>query len=305
MRVGSNIDRPRFGSAILNRCSAILQKYASDPRPPPHTRQKYEQTSGQNMTPNALKQGKFGSLGAIFLFIFLPCIWRLGLQKESLGGRFGYFLFFPLGGGAGEVRGARKGRGRFFIENPRGGGGSPTREGAEGRGAGRVSAGILLGGGGGVNIFFGAEIPTKTPTLLHWDSTQFCASRCGTSGNSRPAIFVFWDRAMRDSRFCAAKGLGGPGPLLSGLFFAPASEIKKSENWKIKNGASEMIFRAGTAPVQNTEMGRMKNSFFEGHEVIWIPVTRRLPGQITEMFRPRTFRFAATFRDSSVLVGQR
>ena len=61
----------------------LNQKYASDPRPP-HTRQKYEQTSGQNMTPNALKQGKFGSLGAIFLFIFLPCVWGLGLQKESL-----------------------------------------------------------------------------------------------------------------------------------------------------------------------------------------------------------------------------
>ena len=35
------------------------------------------------MTPNASKQGKFGSLGAIFLFIFLPCMWGLGLQKES------------------------------------------------------------------------------------------------------------------------------------------------------------------------------------------------------------------------------
>ena len=35
------------------------------------------------MTPNALKQGKFDSLGAIFLFIFLPCMWGLGLQKES------------------------------------------------------------------------------------------------------------------------------------------------------------------------------------------------------------------------------
>ena len=49
--------------------ACIIQKYASDPRPP-HTRQKYEQKSGQNMTPNASKQGKFGSLGAIFLFMF-------------------------------------------------------------------------------------------------------------------------------------------------------------------------------------------------------------------------------------------
>ena len=54
----------------------------SDPRPP-HTRQTYEQTSGQNTTPNASKKGKFGSLGAIFLFIFLPCMWGLGSQKES------------------------------------------------------------------------------------------------------------------------------------------------------------------------------------------------------------------------------
>ena len=29
-----------------------------------------------------------------------------------------------------------------------------------------------------------------------------------------------------------------------------------------------MIVRAGTTPVQITEMGSMKNSFFEGHEVI-------------------------------------
>ena len=35
------------------------------------------------MTPNASKQSKFGSWGAIFLFIFLPCMWGLGLQKES------------------------------------------------------------------------------------------------------------------------------------------------------------------------------------------------------------------------------
>ena len=58
------------------------RKCTSDPHPP-HTRQKYEQTSEQNMTPNALKQGKFGSLGAIFLFICLPCMWGLGLQKNN------------------------------------------------------------------------------------------------------------------------------------------------------------------------------------------------------------------------------
>ena len=35
------------------------------------------------MTPNASKQGKFGTLGAIFLFILLPCMWGLGSLKES------------------------------------------------------------------------------------------------------------------------------------------------------------------------------------------------------------------------------
>ena len=34
------------------------------------------------MTPNASKQGKFGSLGAICLFIFLPCMWGLGVAKR-------------------------------------------------------------------------------------------------------------------------------------------------------------------------------------------------------------------------------
>ena len=39
------------------------------------------------MTPNASKQGNFGSLGAIFLFIFLPCMWGLGFQRESWTGK--------------------------------------------------------------------------------------------------------------------------------------------------------------------------------------------------------------------------
>ena len=35
------------------------------------------------MTQNASKQGKLDSFGAIFLFIFLPCMWGLGLQNDS------------------------------------------------------------------------------------------------------------------------------------------------------------------------------------------------------------------------------
>ena len=35
------------------------------------------------MTPNASKQGKLDNLGAIFLFIGLPCMWGLGFQNDS------------------------------------------------------------------------------------------------------------------------------------------------------------------------------------------------------------------------------
>ena len=35
------------------------------------------------MTPKASKQGQLDSLGAIFLFIFLPCMWGLGFRNDS------------------------------------------------------------------------------------------------------------------------------------------------------------------------------------------------------------------------------
>ena len=41
---------------------------------------------------------------------------------EGVGGCFGYFLFFPLGGGEGRARGARKGGGWFLLKLPREGG---------------------------------------------------------------------------------------------------------------------------------------------------------------------------------------
>ena len=68
---------------LFLRVLLSIQKYASDPRPP-HTRQKYEQESGQSMTPNASKQGKFGSLGAIFLLIFLPFRDGGGARKQPI-----------------------------------------------------------------------------------------------------------------------------------------------------------------------------------------------------------------------------
>ena len=69
-----------------------------------------------------------------------------------LGGRFGYFLFFLLGGGEGAVRGARN-----SIENPRRGGSLAREWGGDGPGG---CLWVVLGGGE-LSIFFGAEMPTK------------------------------------------------------------------------------------------------------------------------------------------------
>ena len=68
----------------------------------------------------------------------------------------GYFDFFlARGRGRGSPR-RQEGAGvRFFIENPREGGG---------RGEGREGVGEEFGGGR-LNIYFGAEIPTKQRTL--------------------------------------------------------------------------------------------------------------------------------------------
>ena len=52
-----------------------------------------------------------------------------------LGGRFGYFLLFLLGGGEGGVQGDREGWGvGFLIENLRTGGGVSARKGGAGAG---------------------------------------------------------------------------------------------------------------------------------------------------------------------------
>ena len=65
-----------------------------------------------------------------------------------LGGRFGYFLFFLLGGGEEGVRGARRGGGvGLLLKIP---GGGPRRE----RGGGRVCAGNSGEGLGWPKYFF-------------------------------------------------------------------------------------------------------------------------------------------------------
>ena len=61
---------------------------------------------------------------------------------------------------------------------------------------------------------------------------------------SLASFFLCWlpNRESRcRSRLMLRHELGGPGLLLSGLFFAPASEIKNLKIRKSKNGASEMI----------------------------------------------------------------
>ena len=122
---------------------------------------------------------------------------------------------------------------------------------------------------------------------------------CGLPGGAAPGSSSVTGGSQRGHR------LGGPGVLLLGLFFAPASEIKKSENQKIKKWSLRNDFRDAAQLRYKSQKWEVKNSLFEGHEVISISVTRQLPGQITEMFRPGNFRFSETFRDSSVLVGQR
>ena len=62
--------------------------------------------------------------------------------------------------------------------------------------------------------------------------------------------------------------LGGPCTPPFETLVAPTSEIKKSENQKIKKWSLRNDFRAGTTPARITELGSVKNSFFEGHEVI-------------------------------------
>ena len=64
-----------YTHATCNILANTLPKRTSDPRPP-HTRQKYEQTSGQNMTPNASKQGKLDGFGSICSYFCLVCgVW--------------------------------------------------------------------------------------------------------------------------------------------------------------------------------------------------------------------------------------
>ena len=59
------------------------------------------------------------------------------------------------------------GGGLIFIENPRGVGGSPGEGGAEGSGGCLRRIGEL-GGGGGLNVFFVAELATKSKTAQNF-----------------------------------------------------------------------------------------------------------------------------------------
>ena len=86
--------------------------------------------------------------------------------KESLSWwTFRIFLFFCREKMEGGVRRAGGGGGvRISIKNPRMGGGGLPKDGEGADGAGRVSEGNW--GRVGLNIFFGAEIPSK---LYSWD----------------------------------------------------------------------------------------------------------------------------------------
>ena len=67
--------------------------------------------------------------------------------------------------------------------------------------------------------------------------------------------------------------------------------LQKSKKQKIKNGPLRSDFHDVAQLRCKSQKWEVKNSFFEGHEVIWISVTRQLPGQITQKFRSRNFEF--------------
>ena len=79
---------------------------------------------------------------------------------NHLGGRFGYFLFFSA---RGRGRGSPRHRGGwgddFLLKIPAGGVSRAGGGGGEGPGG---CLREIWGGGGGLNIFFGAEIPSKS-----------------------------------------------------------------------------------------------------------------------------------------------
>ena len=98
------------------------------------------------------------------------------------------FCFFLLGGGGrGSPRRRERGGDRFFVGNPRGGGVS------RGRGAGRVStAKWRILGGGGLNIFFGAEMSTKVAiSRISFKKLEAIRLRfCGVLCNFRSRDFI-------------------------------------------------------------------------------------------------------------------
>ena len=104
------------------------------------------------------------------------------LAETSLGGRFGYFLFFSGWGRGWGVRGVGRVRGALvFNWNPRKGGGFSQERGVGGRDAGRVSAGNF--GGGGLNMFFRGRNSRQEAVLSPWNVatthlTAFILSLC-------------------------------------------------------------------------------------------------------------------------------
>ena len=113
----------------------------------------------------------------------------LAFGFPCLGGRFGYFLFFLLGGAEKGSPRRREGGVRFYIKSPRRGG-LPGGWGRGGEGLGGCLRGIWEGGGGGAKFFFfGAEIPAKLFCFLaHQNRTIAIASAFRVDGAKSPEI---------------------------------------------------------------------------------------------------------------------
>ena len=136
---GALISEPRFSTPCEMRFFPCEKGKTAFFKENPSTKAVFPFSRGKNRISQGVENR--GSL------ISVPLALRvIGGPKNSLGGRFRYFLFFLSSGeGKGESEAPGRGRGRFFIENPRRVGERPRG------GAGRVSAGNW---GGWLNIFF-------------------------------------------------------------------------------------------------------------------------------------------------------
>ena len=134
----------------------------------------------------------------------------------KIGWRFGYFLFFPLGGGEAGVRGAgRGGEGGFLLEIPEGGE-SPGGWGARGR------EGVCGELGGAQYFFSGPKFP---PSKCH----SHCALSPNLRGTQHNMNYILWCSSLKLVGARKANKLNFSRPKLAnvGPLFGPKASPEK------------------------------------------------------------------------------